>query len=279
MPEKKSTRPASADQESGAADPSLIAGSGESSIEEGLDDLTSELSSGSALIRNPAAPKTAPASAPSKKSAPDPEPTEPAPERSKLSAVEFAALAMIGVIVLGFVVFLFTIPDGDLPTSDDQSRASTSVPSSAKGELLSLTSIDAYWRHLKDADRTDNTSGLLPELSLQVSQQNTSAPSFLKIYFLDPLGEISGDVRTARIEGGKLIETGRGESITGADQVSVYGSKGLKDEKAFLAYRYSNSQSWAVQVFEGADYSKGPWNTLAFFEIPNELRGKEAPSE
>lgn len=210
---------------------------------------------------------------------PDQESDAQEPKGTKLSAIEFGALALIGVIVVGFAIFLFTIPDDDLPSSDDQSRASTSAPSSAQGELLTLGSIDAHWRHLKDTDRTDKTSGLLPELSLKVSQQNTSTPSFLKIYFIDPEGEISGDVRTARIEGGKLVDTGRGETITSANQFSVYGSRGLKDEKAFLAYRYSSSQSWAVQVFEGADYSKGPWNTLAFFEIPDEIRGKETPSE
>jgi len=94
---------------------------------------------------------------------------------------------------------------------------------------------------------------------------------FLKVLFLDESGAIAGDVNTLKVADGKFTDTRSGEAPTYSQRTIVSGSRGLKGEANLLAYRFDTNFRWTIEILEGADYSKGPWERLAYFQLPGSI--------
>ena len=193
-----------------------------------------------------------------------PAPTDPkaASEKNddakKRTPVELLGLVGSVVILVGFVVFLSRMLSTDLvdaSANDPEDLDDLNVP--VAGEFITLKSVESIWRPLREDDRTDKKNKVLPEVSI-VTAPAAGKPGFLKVQFRTPEGEITGDVKTIKIEGETTEE--------------IYGTRGIADETAFVSYKFGAGEgSWSVEILEGSDYGSADWKRLAFFTVPNAL--------
>lgn len=195
--------------------------------------------------------------------------------RRGLSGADLAGLGGIAAILVALAVFLFGFADRSV-VNDRSNRPTSSPDAPVRGELVALDTIEAFWRPRSEDDRVDRRFGVLPSVRLGLDKATPQGTHYLKIHFLDTDGEIAGDVRTARVENGRFIDTSRGEQLESPQVVSVTGTAGMVSETAFVAYRFSDESRWSVEVFEGDDYAAGPWTRIAWFEMPGDLRDSGA---
>ncbi|MDB4673675.1 hypothetical protein OAF27_02560 [Verrucomicrobiales bacterium] len=185
----------------------------------------------------------------------------------KRSPIELLGLIGSAAILIGFIVFLSRMLSTDLvDASANDPIDLDDVDQPIAGEFIALKSLESTWRPLREDDRTNKENKVLPELTI-IAAPAAGNPGFMKVQFRTPEGEISGDVKTLKIEG----ETTE----------SIYGTQGIADETAFVSYKFGAGEgSWSIEILESSDYGSGDWKRLAFFTVPNALKKDAAePTE
>ncbi|CAN5358284.1 hypothetical protein BH23VER1_BH23VER1_23610 [soil metagenome] len=216
-------------------------------------------------------PDPAVAGAPEKVAAPaqPSDPEEVHTRKKGLRVWEIAGLAGVGAILIALLVFLFKL-SADI--GGDRGAAPAAIPpASAAGELVTFSDIAVQWR--TKAARSGRQAGpeVVPEFSADVAGVAGHDTAFIKIHFINGEGKISGDVRSAKVEGGKLVDSGKGETVIDGRRLVVTASRGFGNETEYLSYKFSEDPRWTVEVFEGADYATGPWSRIAYFEMTGVL--------
>ena len=181
-----------------------------------------------------------------------------APQK-KRSPLELLGIVGSVVILIVFVIFLSRMLSTDLVDASANDPADLDdVSQPVAGEVITLKSLESTWRPLREDDRTNKENEVLPEVTITAALA-AGTPGFMKVQFRTPEGEISGDVKTIKIEG----ETTE----------SIYGTQGIADETAFVSYKFGAGEgSWSVEILESSDYGSEDWKRLAFFTVPNALK-------
>lgn len=196
----------------------------------------------------------------------------------RISKPEKIGLAAVLVLLLTILGIFANALHASRPASAD-SGATESPKTPMKGEVATLTKIETDWRPRKDSDRVSmmetmlpevSTSqpGLLPEVSFTIDPP-ASKTGFLRFIFLNPEGEISGDVLTVKVNQGKLEPMGNGVEITSGTDGKLYCSVGFLDKPTYVAYATGNFPRWTVEVSESSDYNarEDGWKRLGHFEV------------
>lgn len=192
------------------------------------------------------------------------------PEKLGLAAVLVALLAILGAFASAL--------HASRPSSSD-SDATESPKTPMKGEVATLSKIETDWRPRKDSDRVSmmetmlpevSTSqpGVLPEVTFSIDP-SASKTGFLRFIFLNPEGEISGDVLTVKVNQGKLESMGNGAEVTSGTDGKIYCSVGFLDKPGYVAYAIGDFPRWTVEVSESTDYNarEDGWKRLGHFEV------------
>ncbi len=180
------------------------------------------------------------------------------PPTNKRSPLELLGLAGSAAILIAFIYFLFHMLSTDLVDASANAPLDLeTLDTPISGEFITLKSLQSTWRPLREDDRTDKRNKVLPEVTITAAQA-AGTPSFMKVQFRTPEGEISGDVKTIKIES---------ESTE-----AIYGTRGIADETAFVSYKFGAGKgNWSVEILESSDYGSGDWKRLAYFTVPSTL--------
>lgn len=193
------------------------------------------------------------------------------PEKIGLAAVIVALLAILGS-------FASALHASRPSSSDSEATNSPKVP--MKGEVATLTKVETNWRARRESDKVSMMETMLPDISTSppsvlpevkfTIDSQASKTGFLRFLFLNPEGEISGDVLTVKVNQGKLESMGSGGGeVTSSTEGTVYCSIGFLDKPGYLAYAIGDFPRWTVEVSESTDYNarEEGWKRLGLFEV------------
>ncbi len=136
---------------------------------------------------------------------------------------------------------------------------------------MQLSNISVQWRQKNTRSGGPDDTQVVPELAADVASASAGGSAFLKILFINGEDSIVGDVRSAKIAGGKLVDSSKGETVIDNRRLVVSASRGLADETEFISYKFSEEPRWTIRVEEGSNYASGPWNLIANFELTGDL--------
>ncbi|MES2709206.1 MAG: hypothetical protein V4726_21600 [Verrucomicrobiota bacterium] len=219
--------------------------------------------------------------APEEFEAPEP-PDAPSSEVSTghrtATKAEKLSMAAVLVVVLGLLgIFANALHAGRPLSSDSEADAIPRVP--MKGSVATITKIETDWRPRREADRVSMMDTALPEVSRSQPEvlpevkfsidPGASKTGFLRFIFLDPEGQISGDVLVVKVTQGKLENSGGGTEVSSPTDGAVYCSLGFLDRPSFISYAIGDSRRWTVEVSESTDYNarQDGWARLGLFEV------------
>lgn len=162
-------------------------------------------------------------------------------------------------------------------TTDSAADVVPDVP--MRGEIATVSKVESGWRARRPSDRVSTIDTILPDISRaeptllpEVKFSIDPAKSkegFLRFIFLDPAGQISGDVLVVKVSQGKLESAGSSAEVISPTDGAVYCSFGFLDTPSFIAYATDEGPRWNVEISESADYNSGEsgWKRLGFFEV------------
>ena len=152
-----------------------------------------------------------------------------------------------------------------------------------EGALVTITEASTFWRGRKETDRVaqmevvlpvpgQQMPGIIPEVSFTIDPAKSSK-GFLRFIFKDTEGKPRGDTRVVEVEGGKLMDMGKGEIIKGGTEASIYGSYGLLNTAAYRSYEGDDKPRWSVEIAESTSYNADDkdWKILGTFNVRNHL--------
>jgi len=192
----------------------------------------------------------------------------PAPAPVKMGRVELMALAgfaLVALVAAGlFFKYLYDHSQAS-PTQEQVARFTLPL----NGKVATITAATVGWRERTPQDRVRAEETVIPELKLSLDP-SSAGTGFIKIEFLDSDQAVRGDVMTLALDNGKLKNSSRGEKISSdGTEATIVGTAGFQSTALFAAYIGGEGDRWQVRLQEGADYSKGPWTTLATVQIEN----------
>jgi hypothetical protein len=176
---------------------------------------------------------------------------------SRLSKVERSSLLGIAIALIVFLTLIIIHFTKEIPVNSDILKK-VSLP--VKGEILSVSSVETYWRApVTQGDNPDITQRgviLIPVIKIQAS--GTSGA--VRIFFRDSDGILVGDSTTL--------------PISGDETLTIPATDGFTDVGMHASYRTNEYARWIVQVLEGPSVNapiekfKNLFNT----EISTEIR-------
>lgn len=211
---------------------------------------------------------------------------EPGPEDDKLpdgkSALAapggkmglIAALVAILALVGGYAAALHASRPN---TTESSADVVPNVP--MNGEIATVTKVESGWRARRPSDRVSTIDTILPDISraeptllpeVKFSIDPVkSKEGYLRFIFLDPDGQISGDVLVVKVSHGKLESESGSAEVISPTEAAVYCSFGFLDTPSFIAYATNDGPRWHVEISESSDYNSGEsgWKRLGFFEV------------
>jgi hypothetical protein len=191
-------------------------------------------------------------------------PTDPRRHKSflgTLSPIEFASLTMIFIALIAATVMV-TLSIGDAREQFQQTDhpAYRTPPESLTGTLLQLSGIQCYWRKRNKGDRVQETSLILPVISIK----SATGTGSLQILFHDELGKVRGDSHIYR------IKTSEPNSPTTNPPITALGTEGLLNEIQFTDYKMQEGplkkKCWTITIKESADEEN--WIQTGKFRMP-----------
>lgn len=208
---------------------------------------------------------------PSENSAPAPSRRGPAVRLSRGEMISLGAILLLALIG-GILFFRYLYADAGL-MSGSQSAPELSLP--VRGEIATLTQVEHHWRERQEGDPGSPDEVVRPEVVLTLDPQ-ASGSGYLRVEFQDSRGRIRGDIVTVKVENGAFKPLERGERVAADGRsVAVVATEGFPSVTHFRAYLGNEEPRWQVRLEEGADYSRGPWKTLARFPLRNANKPKD----
>ena len=163
-------------------------------------------------------------------------------------------------------------------------QASTPWPDlPIEGSLVTISDASTSWRKRVETDRVGQMEIILPvpgqympEVIPQINftvDGSKSTNGYLRFIFKDTTGKPQGDTRVVKVEGGKLLDMGKGEIVKGGTDGSIYCSYGLLNIAAYRSYEGDDKPRWSVEVSESSDYNADDkdWKILDSFNVRNHL--------
>lgn len=153
---------------------------------------------------------------------------------SRLSKLERTSLlAIAAVLIIGSALTFFHLTREINVSSEILKKVKLPV----KGEILSVSSMETYWRApITQGDNPDTTQRgviLIPVIKIQASGSSGA----IRIFFRDSDGLLVGDSTTL--------------AISGDETLTISATDGFTDLGMHASYRTSEHARWIVQVFEG----------------------------
>lgn len=150
---------------------------------------------------------------------------------SKLERTSLLAIAAALIICSALTIVLFT---KEITVSSEILKK---VRLPVKGEILSVSSMETYWRApITQGDNPDSTQRgviLIPVIKIQVSGSSGA----IRIFFRDSDGVLVGDSTTL--------------AISGDETLTISATDGFTDLGMHASYRTSEHARWIIQVLEG----------------------------
>ena len=173
---------------------------------------------------------------------------------SKLEKISLFAIASALFICSALaIIHLFK----QIPVESEFSKK-VSLP--VNGKILSVTSIETYWRSPnKQGDNADIVKSgviLIPAIKIQVSGSSGA----IRIFFRDSDGSLVGDSTTL--------------PISGKQTLTISATDGFADMGMHASYRTGEDRPWIVQALEGpsVDAPIQKFKTLFTTEISTHIR-------
>ena len=150
---------------------------------------------------------------------------------SKLERISLLAIAAALIISSTLTIIHFT---KEITVSSEILKK---VRLPVKGEILSVSSMETYWRApITQGDNPDSTQRgviLIPVIKIQTSGSSGA----IRIFFRDSDGALVGDSTTL--------------PISGDETLTISATDGFTDLGMHASYRTSEHARWIVQVLEG----------------------------
>lgn len=176
----------------------------------------------------------------------------------RLKLVEMASVSVFLVVaLLGLFVFRSLVLSGPQPAEEVRvGLDSLSMP--LEGDLLTITSVEAYWREPQPGDIVRPGNVLVPEVRLQLA----SGSGFLRLLFRDEENKIQGDAVAEEVTNGKI--EGKAEFVT-------LCSIGYKNPMHLVETRAGRQEPWTIHIYESGEYDVPieEWRRLAQFDMPS----------
>ncbi len=195
---------------------------------------------------------------------PPADPPDPRKRKSflgKLAPIEFSAIAVISItLIVAAVMLARSIGNARAEFQQTDNPPHHTPPESLTGTLLQLSGIQCYWRERNENDRVQETSLILPVISIKSGTGTGS----LQIIFRDELGKVRGDTHIYRIKDSEP------DSPTTSTAITTLGTEGLLNEIQFTDYRMQEGslkkEYWTITFKESADEEN--WILIDKFRMP-----------
>ena len=194
-------------------------------------------------------------------------PEDPAdPHRQKsflgtLSPIELTSITVVFIVLIVATVMVALSIGGALEEFQQTDHPThRTPPESLSGKLLQLSGIQCYWRERNEDDRVQETSLILPVISIK----SATGTGSLQILFHDELGKVRGDSHIYRIKASEP------NSPTTNTPITALGTEGLLNEIQFIDYKMQegslNKEYWTITIKESADEEN--WILTGKFRMP-----------
>ena len=173
---------------------------------------------------------------------------------SKLEKISLFAIASALIICSALAIIHFS---KQIPAESEISKK-VSLP--VNGKILSVTSMETYWRSPdKQSDKDDIVQRgviLIPTIKIQVSGSSGA----IRVFFRDSDGSLVGDSTTL--------------PISGKETLTISATDGFADMGMHASYRTGEDRPWIAQALEGpsVDAPIEKFKTLFKTEISTQIR-------
>lgn len=175
--------------------------------------------------------------------------------REKLSALEFASLASIALLLIAATLAFGSMVKSHIAV-EETDKPDSAFKGDVRGEYFGLASVDISWREPQATDRVKTGQEFVPYVAIRLASQPAASTAYLKAVIRDAGGAIRGDVTPLRIDDGNFAETATPET-------GILGTEGFEEGIQFDEYRIG-TEFWTVELFEGPSYTGKDWNRLAY---------------
>jgi hypothetical protein len=200
-------------------------------------------------------------------------------QKTKLDKVGF----ILGMVLLPIVLLAtgFTLLSGPKGPPEKEIPRKPNLP--MEGATISIKEITTGWVPREQGDRVATETEPVSNRTVSPSQLATlrfkgtaKGTGYVRVLFYDGAGEIAGDPRLIKVEGGQLKQANpnsTAEKFPAPGECHIRSSAGFLGLHRLQEYFAAGKKPWYVEVSESASYqAKGDeWKILGTFQLGCEI--------